>query len=200
MENVEESRPHWLTLRNELIKELTKKDNIYSHLCDFAKATGSGAFKSKLRITGNLVKPNGQGPPKNISRITNISQSDLCFRAINIIEGFLPSCSWFDKLTDFSDDRPILGFLKDLDDLYFQYDRVHKIAAQIQWQSFRWAKEKKLTHFFAAFDKFSKEHAIQSQLTVDADEYWGQLYIALFDLTPPNVADGFQFFSTELLS
>ena len=81
------------------------------------------------------MKLNGQGPPKNISRIAKISQADLRFRATNIIEEFLPSCSWFDKLTDFSDDGPILGFLKDLDDLYFQYGRVHKIAAQIQWGS-----------------------------------------------------------------
>ena len=91
MENIEEARQDWLALRTELIKELTKKDNIYSHLCDFAKATGNGSFKPKFRITGHLVKLNGQGPPKKISHIAKITQADLRFRAVNIIEDFLPS-------------------------------------------------------------------------------------------------------------
>ena len=116
-------RPYYENYRKSVIQHLQMKGpNLFDLLLNYASnASGSTAFAPQYRFD-ELQERKGLGKKCHLSTATNLRQPDVRFRAKNIMLAFLPmDCTWREDLENFPKDRPILGFIQDLDDEIFRF-------------------------------------------------------------------------------
>ena len=173
--------------------------NLWDLCLGFASAdTGSGVFDATHRFS-KLITRKGLGNKCRLSTAPALRQIDVRFRVQNIILAFLPdNCSWRDDLEDLPPDRPILSFLRDLDDFYFTFDRQSMLRAQSLWAAQRWSKMQKLSDFFRDYHDLVADHQAQNDIRLDAENYWDQLVINLTTQIAPNPAESFTAFRHEM--
>ena len=193
-------RPYYENYRKSVIQHLQMKGpNLFDLLLNYASnASGSTAFAPQYRFD-DLQERKGLGKKFHLSTATNLRQPDVRFRAKNIMLAFLPmDCTWREDLENFPKDRPILGFIQDLDDEIFAFDRKSMLLAQTRFVSQRWKKSVKLSEFFRQYHDLVKDHEAHNDQELDAYNYWDQLVINLTDQDSDYPAEGFVSFRSEM--
>ena len=70
--------------------------------------------------------------------ITGEVRETIRFRAEHVLKAFIPTGTfWKHDLVKFPKTRPILAFIKDLDDIYLSVDRADFLNAQAAFFGFR---------------------------------------------------------------
>ena len=88
----------------------------------------------------------------------------------------------------FSKTRPILGFIKDLDDTYLAVDRSDFLNAQAAFFGFRWQIDAPMRAFNRQFNRLGAEYdkLNDNASNMDAEFTWEQYEIAITTVNEAN--------------
>ena len=117
-----------------------------------------------------------------------------------VLKAFIPTGTfWKQDLLTFPKDRPILAFIKDLDDMYLAVERSDFLNAQASFFGFRWQIDLPMRPFNREFMSLAKKY---DKLNVTADDMdaefiWEQYEIAITTVNKTNPAAGMPFFASD---
>ena len=108
---------------------------ILDSLIDYAKARHGVPWASKPPVVLDVYDGVGGkiGTPRPV---TGETRETVRLRAVMVLKAFIPTGTfWKQDLLTFPKDRPILGFIKDLDDMYLTVERSDFLNAQAACRS-----------------------------------------------------------------
>ena len=186
-----QSRTEWL--------EFFALMQILDSLIDYAAARQGVPWASKPAVVLDVF--DGVGGKIGTPRVvTGETRTTVRLRAMSVLKAFIPTGTfWKQDLITFPKDRPILAFIKDLDDMYLAVERSDFLNAQAAFFGFRWQIDMPMRPFNRQFMSLGKEY---DKLNVSADDMdpefmWEQYEIALTTVNRTNPAAGMPFFASD---
>ena len=201
LDDITGCRDDYLRSRNEW-PEYFDLLRILDPLIDYAAARNGVPWAAQDPVV--LDVHDGVGEKSGVARVvTGESRETIRLRAEHVLKAFIPNGTyWKRELVTFSKKRPILGFIKDLDDTYLAVDRSDFLNAQAAFFGFRWQIDAPMRAFNREFNRLGAEYdKLNDNATdMDAEFTWEQYEIAVTTVNSTNPAAGLPFFASDFES
>ena len=130
---------------------------ILDPLIDYAAARNGVPWAAQDPVV--LAIHDGVGGKSGVTRVvTGENRETIRLRAEHVLKAVIPTGTyWKQDLVTFPKTRPILGFIKDLDDTYLSVDRSDFLNAQAAFFGFRWQIDAPMRAFNREFNRLGAE-------------------------------------------
>ena len=180
LDDVAGARDIYLQSRNEWLEHFSML-RILDPLIDYAAARNNVPWAAEPPVV--LEVHDGVGGKSGIARVvTGESRDTIRLRAEQVLKTFIPTgVFWKKDLFKFPKTRPILGFIKDLDEMYLTVDRADFLNAQAAFFGFRWNVDAPMRAFNREFtelgENYDKLNATASDM--EPEFLWEQYEISV---------------------